>query len=299
MIQKFQECTINATSQELLFNKDDVDQWSNQPNKKHVISEELRARIKAMITSYYGLPSTMIKQIKHRSADNEWIGITFDNKSERLTHDWVEKNFRYPFAQWYNVNIGDINKPNISEWLTLPIGQSNMTKLDETGGWTFKYMQEEEDDNCAIINVLNVISKLGDEDTCDVVKPYCYKNTLITTVSQQRDLNRCNRHYDTLKFVQQLLRQNGYMIKKQKIDDIFNWKTEEPTLIKLHSLHCVVVWKDEIYDANHFCTLKLNKKNLDWCCGEYERFNGVLGAFTFYPNPKKIKKIQNTFISNL
>ena len=101
-----------------------------------------------------------------------------------------------------------------------------------------------------------------------------------------------------MKKIMIILRAKHYTVKKIKINDLLKENTSVPIWCKISQWHTIVVWKNEIYDANSIFTLKLTEKNLNWCSGINSAFAGVLEGFKFYPSPKIAKKLNLEVINN-
>ena len=93
------------------------------------------------------------------------------------------------------------------------------------------------------------------------------------------------------------LRHKHYPVKNVKVHNILKSNDRIPTCCHTTQWHSIVIWQNEIYDANAEKVLKLTKENLDWCVGENQKYISVIDAFQCFPNKKLCKTLNLEFVN--
>ena len=232
---------------------------------------------------------TRIDKLRYDNIASEWKGLTFGGQGVTLQDTWVSKNITEAFPKWWEENVGGGSEkinPKIFNWTTLPLGSSHVANKDlPTDGYLFMYGQKVFDDNCAVINLANVVERMGMHKVSDHLQKYFSKDSLakmdvidmVESVPKDRNL---------MKMMKVLLNHLKFNVRKVQVKDIFKVDVSVPLCVRIHAYHCVVIWNGEIYDANHTHTLPLNIDNMDWSSGQDIGFIDVVDAFYFYPGKK-------------
>ena len=279
---------MGPKSNEKVFEREFIDSVKSTPNRKFSFNNDLRERLVEMVVAFGMTDVKRIEKIKFDSNTNKWRGLTFGNKGVVLKDTWIKVNITEAFPNWWKANVGDDNdkNPKIYEWTTLPLGSSHFSNKDlPVDGYQFKYSQKLFDDNCAVINLANVVERMGLSKVSDHLQKYFSKDALanmnvidmIQSVPKDRNL---------MKMMKVLMNHLKFDIKKAQVKDIFKINNSVPLCVRMHAYHCVVIWNNEIYDANHTHTLPLNIDHMDWCSGHDIGFVDVVDAFYFYPRKK-------------
>ena len=78
-----------------------------------------------------------------------------------------------------------------------------------------------------------------------------------------------------------------------RINNILQYPFNHMHLCSITKVHCVGIWRNEIYDASHTNVLQLTKKNIDWCCGDEGPYrSSAIDALRIIPSKRRAKQIQ-------
>ena len=184
-------------------------------------------------------------------------------------------------------NIVEQAKAFRNQWVEIPQGafKRKHVDMDKTNGNEPKNyrVQPFGERSCVFNSLLNALHYINDYQGRDLLLDH-----LPTSLNYQKmKVVSHGRPAFAAKIINNHV--TGYKIKYFDEIDILKNRSMWPTLCVLKSSdnsasHAVTVVENYIFDSNLSHALELNKKNLDWCCSDYnceETFQGVHSAYRF------------------
>ena len=277
---------LGAGGKDLLFPPEVVNFWKLNKNRKHELSPEIKERIEKMGNSFEKTPNMLVIKFKYFEDEQTWKGLLGDNSVVRLTEHWMHRNVKDLEPKYYdrycNVNVRG------KDWTPLPIGNGKDTNdnLSRSGD---RLLYEESDgcSTCVIVNIMNTLHLLEDYETHDKIHMLEDNDKWLDLVHE----NYYDNKFPHVMCGVQILRDHRYLVRKVKIESVFQHDFVHPTLCVISNTHCIVIWRKSIIDSNHTHTLKLNRNHLDWCCGDLDPFSKIFLAYEFKPSPRIANKI--------
>ena len=232
-------------------------------------------------------PKSHIAEIKYNTATNSWIGKRADDKSEeKLTQTYLKEWLSQSLPQFYEKAV--IKKEmGVDKYFPVDVGASyhNRKSPLPVDGLALPVQQKVDEACCLIVNTANILWAVGDDTSFKRLSKCCHDRDLFVSWS-----NKHTKATSDFGRIKNILSQCGY--KCTNLGDVVKGSRNEccwPIVFMVTDLHCVGVWKNQIFDAYHSHSLKLNKKHLDWCCGDGKTFLGGHNGFSFEPASKKKK----------
>ena len=136
---------------------------------------------------------------------------------------------------------------------------------------------------------MNVVTRIGDIEFVNLFRKYLDKEVLARAVHNSALITNQNKSISMLNVVKRILRTYGYFLQKVKIIDIYESSTKHPLMFQVHGVHAIIVWQNEIFDANNSHTLPFTENNMNRCCGTNESFIQPINPFIFHPSKKRIR----------